>query len=96
MNKSQFVKRLAEKTGNKEMEMEKVVNTFLDIVGEELFKGNKILFYGFGQFSQWKQSERPGRNVKTGEPHLIPSRTSVKFKVGKELLDLLNPKGEKK
>ena len=96
MNKSQFVKRLAERTGNREIEMEKVVNTFLDIVGEELCKGNKVLFYGFGQFAPWQQTERLGRNVRTGEPRMIPSRTSVKFKVGKDLLGQLNPQDEEK
>lgn len=89
MNKGEFVKRLATKTGNREVEMEKVVNAFLDIVGEELSNGNKVLFYGFGQFTPWKQGERPGRNVKTGEPRLILSRTSVKFKPGKYLLEQL-------
>lgn len=96
MNKSQFVKKLAGRTGNREIEMEKVVNAFLNIVGEELCKGNKVLFYGFGQFAPWEQTERIGRNVRTGEPHLIPLRTSVKFKVGKDLLGQLNPQNEKK
>lgn len=95
MNKSQFIKKLTERTGYKHLEMERVVNDFIDIVSEELCHGNKVHFYGFGNFAQWKQNERPGRNVKTGEPRLIPSRTSVKFKAGKYLLERLNPESEK-
>lgn len=90
MNKIQFIKRLSERTGYKDTEIGLIVDTFIDIIGEELCKGNKILFYGFGHFVQWKQVERPGRNVKTGEPYQIPSRISVKFKAGKCLLEQLN------
>ena len=95
MNKSQFVKKLSVKTGYNEVEMNQIVNAFIDIVSEELCQGNKVNFYGFGNFAQWKQSERPGRNVKTGEPRLIPSRTSVKFKAGKYLLEQLNVEKKK-
>ena len=95
MNKSQFIKKLSERTGYNEVEMSKVINTFIDITSEELSEGNKVNFYGFGSFVPWMQTERPGRNVKTGEPRIIPSRTSVKFKVGKYLLEQLNPEDNK-
>lgn len=95
MNKSQFVKKLSERTGYDEIEMGKVVNSFIDIVSEELCEGDKVNFYGFGSFVPWMQTERPGRNVKTGEPRTIPSRTSVKFKAGKYLLEHLNIKNKK-
>ena len=51
---------------------------------------------GFGTFTLWSQSERPGRNPKTGIPVTIPSRNSVKFKPGKGLLEYLNSKGKRK
>lgn len=48
------------------------------------------MLQGFGTFSSWKQAERLGRNPRTGISVLIKSRTSVKFRPGKDLLRLLN------
>lgn len=41
-------------------------------------------------FHLWMQSEREGRNPKTGEKCMIRSRSSVKFKPGKKMLENLN------
>ena len=59
-------------------------------MADELSKDGSIMLQGFGSFSSWKQTERLGRNPCTGISVLIKPRTSVKFRPGKELLQLLN------
>lgn len=61
-----------------------------DLVSERLQKNESLMLQGFGSFSCWKQTERLGRNPRTGETCLIRPRTSVKFKPGKQLLGKLN------
>ncbi|WP_183671136.1 HU family DNA-binding protein [Parabacteroides faecis] len=48
------------------------------------------LFQGFGAFYPVQQTERPGRNPKTGEPKTVPSRRTAKFRPGIAFLKDLN------
>lgn len=66
------------------------LETFLDILAEELKEGNSLMIQGFGCFSVWEQTERAGRNPRTGVSCTIPRRNSVKFRPGKTLLQKLN------
>lgn len=50
------------------------------------------MLQGFGCFSLWKQTARPGRNPRNGVGCTIEARNSIKFKPGKELLKILNTK----
>ena len=60
------------------------------VIAEELNEGNGIILQGFGCFNLWKQTEREGRNPRTGETVPILPRRSVKFRPGKMLLQKLN------
>ena len=90
MNKSELTKCLSVRLSIPREECNRIVNNYLELVSDELEKGNSIQFRGFGTFETWEQNERPGRNPRTGEPYPIPSRNSVKFKPGRILLDKLN------
>ena len=45
----------------------------------------------FGKLVPHYQTERPGRNLRTGEECKIRARTSVKFKASEILIQKLNP-----
>lgn len=69
-------------------------NDFIDamqiVFTNELRNNGSILIQGFGVFTPWGQTERVGRNPKTGKTCIIKPRVSVKFKPGKRLLRDLN------
>lgn len=90
MNKSDLIRQIAEKMSITQKESLHFINTFEDVMADELSKDGSIMLQGFGSFSSWKQTERLGRNPRTGISVLIKPRTSVKFRPGKELLQLLN------
>ena len=92
MKKQEMVQALSERTRLKQQDCLRMLNTFMDLLGEELGRGGRVGFQGFGTFCEWKQSGRPGRNPRTGESALIRPRTSVKFKPGLDLLARLNGK----
>ena len=92
MNKKKMIDALSERTHFSQHDCLQVLNAFMDLLGEEIERGEKVMFLGFGTFYGWKQTERPGRNPRTGENVVIRSRTSVKFKPGSYLLDRLNTK----
>ena len=62
---------------------------FIEVTGETLRSGDKIVLVGFGSFSVAKKPERTGRNPRTGAAIRIAPRNVVKFRAGAELSDML-------
>ena len=90
MNKNELVASLAEKTGLKKTEVEKVLKAFTETVTDELKKGEKIQLVGFGTFEVAERPAREGRNPRTGETMKIAASKTPKFKAGKALKDSMN------
>ena len=96
MNKTDLIKYVATHTGNTECCCRRMVDAVLDAMAEGLSDGEGITLQGFGSFRPWAQSQRLGRNPRTGENCLITPRMSVKFKAGKDLLSMMNKKDERR
>lgn len=92
MNKAELVAALTEKTGLAKKDNEKVLNSLIETIIEELQKGEKISLVGFGTFEVRDRAERMGRNPKTMEELLIPASKAPTFKAGKALKDAVNIK----
>lgn len=90
MNKVELAKRLAVKMSTTQCYSIHFLSALQEILADELQQNGTIMLQGFGCFSPWEQTERAGRNPRTGTPCMIRKRTSVKFKPGKDLLELLN------
>lgn len=90
MNKTDLIKSVASRAGYTDVTARQMIDILLEVVQEELSDGNEIVLRGFGTFRPWAQSLREGRNPRTGESCPIPSRMSVKFKVGTDLLKVMN------
>ena len=90
MNKNELVASMAEKTGMKKTEVEKVLKAFTETVTDELKKGEKIQLVGFGTFEVAERPAREGRNPRTGETMKIAASKAPKFKAGKALKDSVN------
>ena len=90
MNKNELVASLAEKTGLKKTEVEKVHKAFTETVTDELKKGEKIQLVGFGTFETATREAREGRNPRTGATMKIAATKAPKFKAGKALKDAVN------
>ena len=69
---------------------EAALKAFVDVVSEELKKGEKVQLVGFGTFEVSERAAREGRNPATGEAMTIKASKAPKFKAGKALKDLIN------
>ena len=92
MNKSDLIAAMAAKTGSTKKDAEATLNAFVDVVTEELKKGEKIQLVGFGTFEVSERAAREGRNPQTKEEIKIPASKAPVFKAGKALKDLVNKK----
>ena len=69
---------------------EKALKAFVDVVTEELKKGEKVQLVGFGTFEVSERAAREGRNPQTGKTMKIEACKAPKFKAGKALKDAIN------
>ena len=91
MNKTELIAAVAEKAEISKKDAEKAVKAFVDVVSEELVKGEKIQLVGFGTFEVIERKEREGRKMlKGGEPMIIAASKAPKFRPGKALKDMVN------
>jgi DNA-binding protein HU-beta len=90
MNKAELVSAIADKTELKKVDAEKAVKAFVDVVTEELKKGEKVQLVGFGTFEVSERAARTGRNPQTKKEIQIPASKAAKFKAGKALKDAIN------
>ena len=90
MNKTELVAAMAEQTNLSKKDAEAALKAFIDVVSEELKKGDKVQLVGFGTFEVSERAAREGRNPQTGETMEIKASKTPKFKAGKALKDMMN------
>ena len=90
MNKTELIAAVAESAEISKKDAEKALKAFVDVVSDELVKGEKVQLVGFSTFEVTERKEREGRNLQTKEPMIIPASKTPKFRPGKALKDLVN------
>ena len=85
MNKTELVAAIAENAELSKKDSEKALKAFIDVVTNELKKGEKIQLVGFGTFEVIERAAREGRNPLTGDKMQIKASKAPKFKAGKAL-----------
>ena len=95
MTKRDLVVKIAREINLNQSEVAETVQKTLDYIAEELIAGRTIELRNFGVFEIKVRKSRKGRNPNEPEHEvIIPERTVVKFRAGKELKDAvekLNP-----
>lgn len=89
MLKEDLVKEVAKVAGLKQKDAHKFVNAFISVVETAMENGEYITISGFGKFYVHNAKEREARNPQTGEKVIVPARNVVKFKVAKQLSDMV-------
>jgi integration host factor subunit beta len=83
ITKKELIDRIADGTGQRRVQVKKVVQQFLDEIISELGKDNRLEFRDFGVFETKVRKARKAQNPKTMEPVEVPEKRTVKFKVGR-------------
>lgn len=83
ITKKELIDRIADRTGNKRVEVKRVIQHFLDEIIDELGNGNRLEFRDFGVFESKVRAARVAQNPKTLERVEVPEKRTVKFKVGR-------------
>lgn len=90
MNKTELAVAIAERTALTKKDAEAALKAFIDVVGDELSKGEKVQLAGFGTFEVSERAERQGINPRTKETITIAASKAPKFKAMKALKEKVN------
>ncbi len=91
MTKSELIQRIAEVNPHLyNRDVERIVTTIFEEVGEALSRGNRVELRGFGAFSIKHRDARVGRNPRTGSAVAVSEKYIPFFKTGKQLRERLN------
>lgn len=86
VTKRDLVVELSNRTGITQSQAFDLLQNALDLITEELSRGNEVTLRRFGTFEVRVSKAKVGRNPnKPGSEMRIPPRTVVRFKPGNEL-----------
>ncbi len=89
ITKKDLVDRIADETSNKRIVVKKIVQSFLDEIITELGNGNRLEFRDFGVFEIRSRAARVAQNPKTMQKVFVPTKRTVKFKIGRLMKERL-------
>ncbi|MDO8260783.1 MAG: HU family DNA-binding protein [Candidatus Magasanikbacteria bacterium] len=93
MNKASLIERIAAEAAVSKKDAEKMIDSLVTIIINELKAGNEVTITGFGTFLARTRHARGGVNPqKPSERIEIPEVKVAKFKTGKTLKDALKGK----
>lgn len=85
MTKSDFIDKLASKTGLSKKDAGAAVDAFIDVISDALSSGEDVQFTGFGKFYVQARDAREGINPQTKAKIQIAATNVPKFSAGSAL-----------
>ncbi len=85
LTKSGIIDEIILKTGLPRNEASDAIETFIELIKEELEKDNPVSISGFGKWSVRRKKARRGRNPQTGDEITITPRSVVTFSLSNVL-----------
>ena len=89
IRKKSLINQVAQATNNTQEYTREVIERFLAEMIGELAKGNRLEFRGFGVFEVVMRKQKRARNPKTRQEVLVPPHKVVRFRMGKEMKNIL-------
>ena len=86
MNQRKLTLAIAKRFFLTQRESREIIKFIFAKITEELKKGERISFRGFGSFNKEKRSSRKVRHPQTGKIITIPERLTIDFNPSKLLL----------
>ena len=91
MNKSELIDHISNKSDTfSEDDIEKSINSILNLITQSLSSNNRVEVRSFGTFSVRSREKRLSRNPKTGTTVLVEAKNHPYFRASKNLKQSLN------
>ena len=83
MTKADIVSEIAKKTGVEKVQIQTIVETFMEEVKASLSNGENVYLRGFGSFIVKKRAQKVARNISKNTTITIPEHNIPAFKPAK-------------
>ena len=90
MRKPELIAAIAADSLQSKTEVERTLNSFIEVITKELAAGGEVALMGFGTFQVKNREAREGRNPQTGAKMAIAASKVPGFKAGSKLKEALN------
>ena len=90
MNKSEFLRAVAEKTGATLKATADFYEAYVEVVEKAMKKGEKVQLVGFGTYEAKKRPARTAKNPQTGKVVKVAACKAPTLKFGKAFKEALN------
>ena len=92
MTKVEIVNEVAKATGIEKIQVQAVVESFMECVKDSLAKGNPVYLRGFGSFIIKHRAQKAARNITKKTTLTIPAHNIPAFKPAKVFLEAVKAK----
>jgi len=86
MTKAEIVNEIAKQTGIEKIQVQSVVEAFMDSVKGSLANGNPVYLRGFGSFIVKHRAKKAARNITAKTTLVIPAHDVPAFKPAKSFV----------
>lgn len=83
MTKADIVSEIAKSTGVEKVQVQAIVEAFMDSIKTSLTKNNNVYLRGFGSFIVKKRAKKVARNISKNTTITIPEHNIPAFKPAK-------------
>ena len=90
MNQGGLTLAIAKRFFLTQVESGEIIKFILARITEDLKKGERVYFRGFGSFDKEKRKSKKVRHPETGEIITIPKRTTVDFNPSESLIQKIS------
>ncbi|WP_071134882.1 HU family DNA-binding protein [Millionella massiliensis] len=83
MTKADIVNEIAKNTGIEKVQVQQVVESFMENIKETMMAGNNVYLRGFGSFIIKRRAQKVARNISKNTTITIPAHNIPAFKPSK-------------
>ena len=83
MTKADIVNEIAKSTGIEKVQVQQVVESFMENIKETMMAGNNVYLRGFGSFIIKRRAQKVARNISKNTTIAIPAHNIPAFKPSK-------------
>ena len=86
MTKADIVSEIAKSTGVEKVQVQAIVEAFMDSIKTSLTNKNNVYLRGFGSFIVKKRAKKVARNISKNTTLIVPAHDVPAFKPSKEFM----------
>lgn len=87
MTKADLVNEISKNTGVEKVQVQEIIESFMDNVKDSLISGENVYLRGFGSFIIKERAQKVARNISKNTSMIIPAHNIPAFRPSKQFVE---------